>query len=124
MVRLVGWVSSMMRARVAFELPAPIDLAMAVEGHTRTKRSGNGEKEVVLGDPCPQTDARSLGRVGCSAKIVLLRIGSVESAVARADRCLYRPPHVAASSAPVGHQRRRRDEVAALWIPRADQKLY
>lgn len=85
-----------------FVLLAPTGSVRVAPDHMRMKKSGSVAKEVVQGGPFPQKGASCLERRACFAMIVLQRTESVLYAAARAVRRLYRPPHVAASSAPLG----------------------
>jgi hypothetical protein len=98
-------------------------LVKAEQDHMRTRMSDNAETVVVLEDPYLRIVATSLEPAGYSVKTARLRIDTVLIDVASWDRCLYRPPHVAASSALVAHRSRRRGEEAAEKALRADQNL-
>ena len=90
-------------------LPVLSGSGMAVTAHRRTKRTYNGEMEVVQVGPFLRKGARVLAQAASFARIALLTDDTVEGTGAGLVRRLYRQPHVAASSAPV-RDRRRMDE--------------
>ena len=117
-----GSVSSVRMVTAACGLLAPIDLVRAARDHRRTKMSDNASKGVGLEDPFPPRASKSRAQKVCSATKGLPRIGTASNAVAKAVRRLYRPPHVAASSALLGHYRGNGDAEAARLCPWAAQK--
>ena len=87
-------------------------------------KSDNVEMAVVPEDPFLRMDATCLALKEYSVTIDLLKVGIAEMIVAMAAQCLYRQPHVAASSAPPVNCSRNGDDSVAVKFPRSDPKLY